>query len=44
MAVGYCLNAKLSRNRWPLFIPRMKCGWCGGKRIDVRPNWKEAPK
>jgi hypothetical protein len=22
----------------PSFIPRMKCSWCGGKRVDVRPN------
>ena len=22
---------------------RMVCSKCGGKRIDVRPNWKEAP-
>jgi hypothetical protein len=20
-----------------------KCGKCGGKRVDVRPNWKEKP-
>jgi hypothetical protein len=20
-----------------------KCGRCGGKRVDVRPNWKEKP-
>ncbi len=26
----------------PSFIPRMKCTRCGGKRVDVRPNWKEA--
>jgi hypothetical protein len=27
----------------PSFIPRMKCTQCGGKRVDVRPNWKEQP-
>ena len=27
----------------PSFIPRMKCTECGGKRVDVRPNWKEQP-
>jgi hypothetical protein len=27
----------------PSFIPRMKCTKCGGKRVDVRPNWKEQP-
>jgi hypothetical protein len=21
----------------------MKCGKCGGRNIDVRPNWKEQP-
>jgi hypothetical protein len=25
----------------PSFIPRMRCSACGGKRVDVRPNWKE---
>ena len=25
----------------PSLIPRMKCTKCGGKRVDVRPNWKE---
>jgi hypothetical protein len=25
----------------PSFIPRMKCTQCGGKRVDVRPNWQE---
>ena len=27
----------------PAFAPRMACSKCGGKRIDVRPNWKEMP-
>ena len=27
----------------PSFTPRMKCSQCGGKRVDVRPNWKEQP-
>jgi hypothetical protein len=25
------------------FRSRMVCSKCGGNRIDVRPNWKEAP-
>jgi hypothetical protein len=25
------------------FKPRMICPRCGGRRIDVRPNWKELP-
>ena len=25
------------------FIARMKCNWCGDKRVDMRPNWKEQP-
>lgn len=25
----------------PSFTPRMRCSRCAGKRIDVRPNWKE---
>jgi hypothetical protein len=27
----------------PSFRPRMKCGKCGGRNIDVRPNWNEQP-
>jgi hypothetical protein len=27
----------------PSFAARAKCGKCGGKRVDVRPNWKEQP-
>jgi predicted DNA-binding ribbon-helix-helix protein len=27
----------------PSFAPRMACSKCGGKRIEVRPNWKEMP-
>ena len=27
----------------PSFAPRMTCSSCGGKRIAVRPNWKEMP-
>ena len=22
----------------PSLIPRLNCSWCGGKRVDVRPN------
>jgi hypothetical protein len=25
----------------PSFQRRAKCGKCGGKQVDVRPNWKE---
>jgi hypothetical protein len=28
----------------PSFRPRVKCGKCGGKNVDVRPNWKEQPE
>ena len=27
----------------PSFQSRMRCGECGGKDVDVRPNWKEQP-
>jgi hypothetical protein len=27
----------------PSFRLRMKCSKCGGKRVDVRPNWNEQP-
>jgi hypothetical protein len=25
------------------FRSKVKCAKCGGKRVDVRPNWKEKP-
>ena len=25
----------------PSFGRRMKCSKCGGRRVDVRPNWRE---
>jgi hypothetical protein len=25
------------------FRPRMQCSKCGGRNVDVRPNWKEQP-
>jgi hypothetical protein len=25
------------------FARKAKCSKCGGKRVDVRPNWKEQP-
>jgi hypothetical protein len=28
----------------PSFRLRMKCGKCGGRNVDVRPNWKEQPR
>jgi hypothetical protein len=27
----------------PWFQSRAKCGKCGGRRVDVRPHWKQAP-
>jgi hypothetical protein len=27
----------------PSFPLRMKCSKCGGRNVDVRPNWKEQP-
>jgi hypothetical protein len=27
----------------PSFQRRAKCSNCDGKRVDVRPNWKERP-
>jgi hypothetical protein len=27
----------------PSFRSRVKCGKCGGKNVDVRPNWKGRP-
>jgi hypothetical protein len=27
--------------RW--FQQRGKCSKCGGRQVDVRPNWKEKP-
>src|SRR5262245_50781833 len=27
----------------PSFRRRVKCGKCGGRDVDVRPNWKEQP-
>jgi hypothetical protein len=50
-----CLNhagrheALLDVSGWPAetevpsFRPRIKCSKCGGRNVDVRPNWKEQP-
>lgn len=27
----------------PSFANRMRCGKCGGRNVDVRPNWIEKP-
>jgi hypothetical protein len=27
----------------PSFRPCMKCVKCGGRNVDMRPNWKEQP-
>jgi hypothetical protein len=52
--IAYCLNdacrheALIDVSGYPDAIEvrswRTKCGKCGGKRVDVRPNWKEAPR
>ena len=51
----HCLNPKcrhravFSADDYPddvevaSFQPRMRCSECGGKDVDVRPNWKEQP-
>jgi hypothetical protein len=51
----YCLNHECRHHKVisaddyadeiqvPSFALRLKCSKCGGRRIDVRPNWKEAP-
>ena len=51
----YCLNhacghqTVISADQYPddvevlYFALRMKCSKCGGRRVDVRPNWKEKP-
>jgi hypothetical protein len=49
--IGYCLNdacrhqAVIDVLNYPddVEIPswRAKCSKCGGRRVDVRPNWKE---
>jgi hypothetical protein len=51
--IGYCLNnacrhwglIEVSGYHDDIEIPswRAKCSKCGGKRVDVRPNWKEKP-
>jgi hypothetical protein len=52
--IAYCLNDSCRHTALidvsgypdvvevPEFGKRAKCA-CGGKRVDVRPNWKEAP-
>ena len=51
----YCLNhaclhrAVISADDYPddievpSFARRLKCSKCGGRRVDVRPNWLEKP-
>jgi hypothetical protein len=51
--IGYCLNdscrhqALIDVSGYPDDVEtpswRAKCSKCGGKRVDVRPNWKEGP-
>jgi len=51
--IAYCLNdasrhpAVIDVSAYPdeIEIPswRAKCGKGGGRRVDVRPNWKEKP-
>ena len=54
--IGYCLNhscrhsALIDVSRFanevevPWFRLRVKCGKCGSRNVDVRPNWKEQPE
>jgi hypothetical protein len=53
--IAYCLNDACRHSALidvsgypgetevPWFCPRVKCGKCGSKNVDVRPNWKEQP-
>ena len=53
--IAYCLNnacghsALVDVSRYanevevPWFRLRVKCGKCGTRNVDVRPNWKEQP-
>ena len=42
--IGHCLNDAIRPGtEAPSFQRRAKCSKCGGKRVDVRPNWKEQP-
>jgi hypothetical protein len=52
--VAYCLNeagnhsALIDGSSYPAetevpWFRRLKCGKCGGKNVDVRPNWEEQP-
>ncbi len=53
--IAFCLNdacrhqALVEVSEYPdeveilYFKPRVKCSKCGGRWVDVRPNWKEAP-
>jgi hypothetical protein len=51
--IGFCLNNTCrhqtlidvsscpAETEVPPFQRRAKCGKCGDKRVDLRPNWKE---
>jgi hypothetical protein len=53
--IAYCHNhacrhqAIIGVSSYPADTPvpwlrtRVKCGNCAGKRVDVRPNWKDGP-
>jgi hypothetical protein len=53
--LAYCLNdacrhqAPIEISDYPdgveilYFKPRVKCSKCGGRWVNVRPNWKEKP-
>jgi hypothetical protein len=53
--IAFCLNdacrhqAIIDVSKYPAETPvpwfrlRVKYGKCGGKRVDVRPNWNEKP-
>jgi hypothetical protein len=40
-AAGLNLQTLYAPASW--FGSKVKCSKCGGKRVDVRPNWQEAP-
>lgn len=39
----FCADDYADETELSWFRPRMICGKCGGKRVAVRPNWKEQP-
>ena len=43
LLLASCLNDPSAETEVPSFGRRAVYGKCGGKRIDMRPNWKEQP-